>query len=49
MKNNNKFPRPNVTNPLSRRRELFLFMEGQVIMHLGADIGSRTKILLRKI
>jgi len=48
-KYNNKFSRPNGTNPPSRKRENALFVESQVIMHLNADIGPKITILLRKI
>jgi len=43
------FPVPMDRNPPSRRRENTLFVEGQVTMHLSADTGSKTTILLRKI
>jgi len=36
-------------NPPLRIRETALFVEGQVTIHLSADTGSRTTILLRQI
>jgi len=48
-KNKSNFSIPVDPNPPSRRRETALFVESQVTMHLSANLGSRTTILLRQI
>jgi len=40
---------PKELTPLSRKRVIASSLESQVIMHLSADIGQKTTILLRQI
>jgi len=48
-KNKSNFSRPSGPKPTFKKKETALFMESQVTMHLSADTGSRTTILLRQI
>ena len=49
QENKSNFSIPVDPNPPSRRRETALFVESQVTMHLSANLGSRTTILLRQM